>query len=88
MTLPGLLASCARQDGDIQKIPTLSYVSYPYLKSQAVWALYLSHTENEIEKNGGGGVQRPHPQPLRVKRVKIPTPKFKKKSLTYENHIG
>jgi len=55
MTLPGLLASCARQDGDIQKIPTLSYVSYPYLKSHAVWALYLSHTENEIEKNGGGG---------------------------------
>lgn len=54
MTLPGLLASCARQDGDIQKIPTLSYVSYPYLKSHAVWALYLSHTENEIEKTGWG----------------------------------
>ena len=69
MTLPGLLASCARQDGDIQKIPTLSYVSYPYLKSQAVWALYLSHTENEIEKTGWGGVQRPPPppRPLRVK---------------------
>ena len=66
MTLPGLLASCARQDGDIQKIPTLSYVSYPYLKSQAVWALYLSHTENEIEKTGWGGVQRPPPRPLRV----------------------
>ena len=55
MTLPGLLASCARQDGDIQKIPTLSYVSYTHLKSQAVWALYLSHTENEIEKTGWGG---------------------------------
>ena len=54
MTLSGLLASCARQDGDNQKIPTLSYVSYPYLKSHAVWALYLSHTENEIEKTGWG----------------------------------
>jgi hypothetical protein len=63
MTLPGLLASCARQDGDIQKIPTLSYVSYPHLKSQAVWALYLSHTENEIEKTGWGGVQLPPPSP-------------------------
>ena len=52
MTLPGLLASCARQDRDIKKIPTLSYVSYPNLKSHAVWALYLSHTENEIEKTG------------------------------------
>ena len=31
------------------------------LKSQAVWALYLSHTENEIEKTGRGGVQRPPP---------------------------
>ena len=51
MKFPGLLASCSRQDGDIQKVLTLSYVSYPYLKSQAVWALYLSHTENEIEKN-------------------------------------
>ncbi len=59
MTLPGLLASCARQDEDIKKIPPLSYVSYPYLKSHAVWALYLSHIENEIEKNRvGGGVQR------------------------------
>jgi len=67
MTLPGLLASCARQDGDIQKIPTLSYVSYPYLKSHAVWALYLSHTENEIEKTGGGGRSTPPPRPLRVK---------------------
>jgi len=64
MTLPGLLASCARQDGDIQKIPTLSYVSYPYLKSQAVWALYLSHTENKIEKTEGGGV-RPLSYPYR-----------------------
>ena len=52
MSLPGLLASCARQDEDIQKISTPSYVPYPHLKSQAVWALYLSHTENEIEKTG------------------------------------
>ena len=43
MTLPGLLASLFKKD------PTLSYVSYPNLKSHAVWALYLSHTENEIE---------------------------------------
>ena len=58
MTLSGLLASCARQDGE--KIPTLSYVLYPHLKSHAVWAIYLSLTENEIEKpEGGGGVQRP-----------------------------
>ena len=61
MTLPGLLASCARQDGDIQKILTLSYVSYPYLKNHAVWALYLSHTENEIEKTGGGAFNAPPP---------------------------
>ena len=61
MTQPGLLASCARQDGDNQKILTLSYVSYPYLKSHAVWALYLSHTENEIEKTGWGGVQASPP---------------------------
>ena len=61
------LQHCARQDGDIQKIPTLSYVSYPNLKSHAVWALYLSHTENETEKNGWGGVQCPPPLPLRVK---------------------
>ena len=67
MTLPGLLASCARQDGDIQKIPTLSYVSYPYLKSHAVWALYLSHTENEIEKTGGGGAFYKPPLPPTVK---------------------
>ena len=64
--MPGLLASCARQDGDIPKIPTLSYVLYPCLKSHAVLALYLSHTENEIEKTGWGGVQRPPPRPLRV----------------------
>ena len=50
MTLPGFLAFCARQDEDIQKISTLSYVSYPNLKSHTVCALYLSHTENEIEK--------------------------------------
>ena len=43
------------------KNSTLSYVSYPYLKSQAVWALYLSQTENDLEKTGGGGVQRPPP---------------------------
>jgi hypothetical protein len=64
------LASCARQDGDIQNIPTLSYVSYSYLKSHAVWALYLSHTENEIEKTGGGwghSTPPPPPRPLRVK---------------------
>ena len=61
MTLPGLLASCSRQDGDIKKIPTLSYVRYPYLNSYAVWALYLSHTENEIEETGWGGVQCPPP---------------------------
>ena len=54
MTLPGLLASCARQDGDIPKIPTLSYVSYPYLKSHAVWALYLLHTENEKKLDRSG----------------------------------
>ena len=59
MTLPGLLASCARQDGDILKILTLSYVSYPYLKSHAGWAPYFSHTENEIKKPEGGRVQRP-----------------------------
>ena len=65
MTLPGLLASCAREDGDIQKIPTLSYVSFPYLKSHSVIALYLSHTKNEIEKNErGGGIERPHPKPI------------------------
>ena len=52
MTLPGLLASCARQD---KKDLTLSYVLYPYLKSHAVWAFYLSHTENDIEKTGEGG---------------------------------
>ena len=63
MTLPGLLASCARQYGDIQKIPILSYVSYQYLKSHTVWALYLSHTKNEIEKTGWGGIQRPPPPP-------------------------
>ena len=61
MTLPGLLVSCARQDGGIKKILTLSYVSYPNLKSHAVWALYLSHTENEMEKTGVGGLQRPPP---------------------------
>ena len=44
--LLGLLAFCARQDGDIKKIPTHSYVSYTCLKSHTVWALYLSHTEN------------------------------------------
>ena len=32
MTLPGLLASCPSQGGDI-KVSTLSYVSSPYLKS-------------------------------------------------------
>jgi len=63
MTLPGLLASCARQDGDIQKIPTLSYVSYQHLKSQAVWVLYLSHTENEIEKTRGGAFNALPPPP-------------------------
>ena len=42
------------QAGDILKVPTLSYVSYPYFKSHAVWALYLLHAENEIEKNVKG----------------------------------
>ena len=46
MTLPGLLASCARQEGGIQKIPTLSYVSYPYFESHLVIALYLLYREN------------------------------------------
>ena len=55
MTLPDLLASCARQEGGIKKISTLSYVSYPYFESQSVIALYLLYTENGIEKNRGGG---------------------------------
>ena len=50
MTLQGLVAPCARQDGDIPTIPTFIYVSYPYLNSHSVIALYLSHTENYIEK--------------------------------------
>ena len=68
MTLPDLLASCARQEGGIKKISTLSYVSYPYFESHSVIALYLLYTENETEKTGRGGVQRPPPpQQLRVK---------------------
>ena len=60
MTLPDLLATCARQEGGIKKISTLSYVSYPCFKSHTVIALYLLYTENGIEKNqrGGGGIQR------------------------------
>ena len=57
MTLPDLLASCARQEGGIKKISTLSYVSYPYFESHSVIALYLLYTENGIEKNRGGGGQ-------------------------------
>ena len=58
MTLPDLLASCARQEGGIKKISTLSYVSYPYFESHSVIALYLLYTENVIEKKQkGGGVQ-------------------------------
>ena len=49
MTLPGLLASCTRQDGDNQKILSLSYVSYPLLKSHPGIALYVS-----IEKKTEG----------------------------------
>ena len=50
MTLPGLLAFCARQNEDIQKKnPSLSYVSHIYKKFLKVLAFYHSHTENEIE---------------------------------------
>ena len=52
MTLSGLLASCARQDRDIQKVQ-LSVMCHTHI--HAVRALYLSHTENEIEKIGGVG---------------------------------
>ena len=55
MTLPDLLVSCARQEGGIKKISTLSYVSYPYFESHSVIALYLLYTENGIEKNQRGG---------------------------------
>ena len=54
-----MLASCASQDGDIKKMSTLCYVSYPYLKSHLVIA--LSHTENVIEKtNREGGREVQH----------------------------
>ena len=47
-------------------------MSYSYLKSHAVWALYLSHT-NEIEKTGGkGGCSTPPPRPLWVNQGRIP----------------
>ena len=70
MTLPDLLASCARQEGGIKKISTLSYVSYPYFESHSVIALYLLYTENGIEKKqgGGAGIQRhlpAHPPTVR-----------------------
>ena len=71
MTLPDLLASCARQEGGIKKISTLSYVSYPYFESHSVIALYLLYTENGIEKirkGGGAGIQRhlpAHPPTVR-----------------------
>ena len=52
MTLPGLLTFCTCNDEDIKK--TLGYVSCPYFKNQLIIALYLSHTENVIEKPGWG----------------------------------
>jgi hypothetical protein len=61
MTLPDLLVSCARLEGGIKKISTLSYVSYPYFECHSVVALYLLYTENGIEKNRGelgAGIQR------------------------------
>ena len=54
VTLPSLLASCARQDVDIKKIPNLSYVSYPYLKSHSVIALYLSKKMKNKKPKGEG----------------------------------
>ena len=72
MTLPDLLASCARQEGGIQKISTLSNVSYPYFESHSVIALHLLYTENGIEKTEGGWGQAfnanssPFLQPLGV----------------------
>ena len=51
MTLPGLLASCACQDGDIQKNFTLSYLPYLCLKNHLVIAIFLLNTENEKEKS-------------------------------------
>ena len=53
------------------KIPTLNYVSHPYLKSQAVWALFLSHTENEKKPEGGSATPPPPPRPLRVNFMAI-----------------
>ena len=38
-----------------RSLDVLGYVSYPYLKSHSVFAVYLSHIENEIEKTRGGG---------------------------------
>ena len=44
MTLPGLLASSARQNGDIQKNLILSFVYH--MTIQLVIVLYLLHEEN------------------------------------------
>ena len=51
MTQTGLLASCARQDGDILKIS--SVMCHNIIKNVIV----IAHTENEI-KNGRGWGKR------------------------------
>ena len=47
------MASCARQDEDIQKFQLL-VMSKSIFKSYSVIALYISHTENEIGKKQRG----------------------------------
>ena len=44
---------CARQDGDIKKIPTLNYVSYLCLKTQ-LWEDHFLHTKKMREKKRKG----------------------------------
>ena len=58
MTIPGLLASFARQDGDIQKIVTL--MSYPYLKVTQLWPSIFKTQKMRLKKAqewGGEGIQ-------------------------------
>ena len=54
------MASCARQDEDIQKFQLL-VMSKSIFKSYSVIALYISHTENEIGKKterGGDNLRK------------------------------
>ena len=70
MTLPELLASSTRQDGDIQRISTVGYVYQPYLKSHLLWPSFF-HIHNWGRKTRIGGV------------VLSPPPKKKIRTLNY-----